>query len=123
MEESVEADSSAQMEVSSMGSDNMDVESNDCAEGAEESQDLAGVVKVSNISPQANMDQMKKLFGFLGDVQELALYPKGLVTFVGLFLPFLKSFFVSVTFCLHARSKDNKKARETFYRSKSTVVV
>lgn len=77
MEESVEADSSAQMEVSSMGSDNMDVESNDCAEGAEESQDLAGVVKVSNISPQANMDQMKKLFGFLGDVQELALYPKG----------------------------------------------
>ena len=86
MEEGIEADSSAQMEVSSMGSDNMDVESNDCAE---ESQEVAGVVKVSNISPQATMDQMKKLFGFLGDVQELALYPKGLVAFVGLFFLFL----------------------------------
>ena len=44
-----------------------------------DNEDQSGVVKVSNISPQANVEQMKKLFGFLGDIQELALYPKGFV--------------------------------------------
>ena len=44
-----------------------------------ESEEKEGVIKVSNISPQANVEQMKKLFGFLGNIQELVLYPKGFV--------------------------------------------
>ena len=44
-----------------------------------DNEEKEGVIKVSNISPQANLEQMKKLFGFLGNVQELVLYPKGYV--------------------------------------------
>ena len=43
---------------------------------ANDIEEKAGVIKVSNISPQANVEQMTKLFGFLGNVLELALYPK-----------------------------------------------
>ena len=77
MEDSVPVDSPAEIEAT-MENNNMDVVPNEIANDIEE---LAGVVKVSNISPQANTEQMKKLFGFLGNLQELALYPKGFVLF------------------------------------------
>lgn len=79
MEDSAQVDSPAEIEEVTMENNDMDVVPNELANDIEE--ELAGVVKVSNISPQANTEQMKKLFGFLGNVQELALYPKGLVLF------------------------------------------
>ncbi len=41
----------------------------------EEAKDKSGVIKITNISPGANIDQMKILFGFLGTIAELVLYP------------------------------------------------
>ena len=75
MEDDINADPPAQEEAMILD-DSMDIVPD---EEANENEEPAGVVKVSNISPQANLEQMKKLFGFLGDVQELALYPKGFV--------------------------------------------
>lgn len=60
-----------------------------------ENEDKEGLVKVSNISPQATVDQMKKLFGFLGNIQELALYPKGFVYCLQNILITLAKFYAS----------------------------
>eukprot|EP00794_Sanderia_malayensis_P008002 gene8002-8861_t len=42
---------------------------------AEEAIDKSGVIKITNISPGVKVDQMKILFGFLGNIEEMALYP------------------------------------------------
>ncbi len=42
---------------------------------ADEAVEKCGVVKITNISPGVTVDQMKILFGFLGNIQEMALYP------------------------------------------------
>ena len=36
----------------------------------------SGVVQVTNVSPGASSEQIKTLFTFLGNIEEIELYPK-----------------------------------------------
>lgn len=40
--------------------------------GMDESGDM---VQVTNIAPNASLDQMKTMFSFIGDIEEIVLYP------------------------------------------------
>lgn len=33
------------------------------------------IIQVSNVAPQANKEQMQTLFGYIGKVEDLRLYP------------------------------------------------
>lgn len=36
---------------------------------------ITDVIQVTNVSPSASSEQMKTLFGFLGKIEELHLFP------------------------------------------------
>ena len=36
----------------------------------------ANIVQVTNISPQANKQQMNELFSYLGDISDISLFPE-----------------------------------------------
>ena len=53
-----------------------------------------GMIKITNISPGASVEQMKTLFGFLGPIVELALYPmEYVVVLINIYLFFAIGWF------------------------------